>query len=193
VGQFPSADPLLDIVNISAPASVSENSGGIRFDYNFSPKYRFYTRYFRDQGVSSQTQNSTLSLYNTTTVPQNAVASLSQLLSPTVLNETKTVDGVECRVVEERETKDGKLVEVSRNYFAIGKRTNSVYYFGEDVDIYKDDKVVSHEGAWLAGKNGARFGLMMPGLPLLSSARTTSLGTSLKHRSAATLTIPTFV
>ena len=86
-----------------------------------------------------------------------------------VLNETKTVDGVECRVVEERETKDGKLVEVSRNYFAIGKRTNSVYYFGEDVDIYKDDKVVSHEGAWLAGKNGARFGLMMPGLPLLGA------------------------
>jgi hypothetical protein len=68
---------------------VSENSGGIRFDYNFSPKYRFYARYFRNQGVSSQTQNSTLSLYNTTIVPQNAVASFSQLLSPTVLNETK--------------------------------------------------------------------------------------------------------
>src|SRR5450759_3111253 len=89
VGQFASADPLLDIVNISAPANVSENSGGARLDYNFSSKYRFYVRYFRDQGVSSQTQNSTLSLYNTTTVPQNAVASLSQMLSPTVINETK--------------------------------------------------------------------------------------------------------
>lgn len=89
VGQFPSADPLLDIVNISAPASVSENAGGIRFDYNFSSKYRFYTRYFRDQGQSSQTQNSTLSQYNTTNVPQNAVASLSQMLTPTVINETK--------------------------------------------------------------------------------------------------------
>ena len=32
VGQAASADPLLDIVNIPAPASVSENSGGIRFD-----------------------------------------------------------------------------------------------------------------------------------------------------------------
>lgn len=85
----------------------------------------------------------------------------------TVLNETKVVDGVECRVVEERETKGEQLVEVSRNYFAIGKRTNSVYYFGEDVDVYKGGKVVSHEGAWLSGVNGARFGLMMPGLPLL--------------------------
>lgn len=89
VGQFASADPLLDIVNISAPSNVGENAGGARFDYNFSSKYRFYARYFRDQGVSSQTQNSTLSLYNTTTVPQNAVASLSQMLSPSVINETK--------------------------------------------------------------------------------------------------------
>jgi len=87
----------------------------------------------------------------------------------TVLNETKMVDGVECRVVEERESKDGKLAEVSRNFFAISKRTNSVYYFGEDVDIYKDGKVVNHEGAWLSGKDGARFGLMMPGLPLLGA------------------------
>ena len=54
-----------------------------------------------------------------------------------VLNETKMVDGVETRVVEERETKDGKLVEVSRNYFAISKTTGDVYYFGEDVDTYK--------------------------------------------------------
>ena len=50
-----------------------------------------------------------------------------------VLDETKIVDGVKMRVVEERETKDGKIV--------------------------------SHEGAWLAGVNGAKFGLMMPGRP----------------------------
>jgi hypothetical protein len=87
----------------------------------------------------------------------------------TVLNETKKVDGVETRVVEERETKGGKLVEVSRNYFAISKRTNSVFYFGEDVDIYKGGKVVSHDGAWLAGVNGAKFGLMMPGQVLLKA------------------------
>jgi hypothetical protein len=85
----------------------------------------------------------------------------------TVLDETKMVDGVETRVVEERETDDGKVVEVSRNYFAISKRTNNVYYFGEDVDMYKEGKVVSHEGSWLAGVKGARFGLMMAGFPLL--------------------------
>ena len=85
----------------------------------------------------------------------------------TVLNETRTVDGVDTRIVEERETENDQLVEVSRNFFAISKRTNSVFYFGEDVDMYKNGKVVDHEGAWLSGVNGAKFGLMMPGLPLL--------------------------
>jgi hypothetical protein len=86
-------------------------------------------------------------------------------LTVTVLDETKMVDGVKTRVVEERETEGGKLAEVSRNYFAIDKITNDVYYFGEDVDEYKDGKVTGHEGAWLAGINGARFGLIMPANP----------------------------
>jgi hypothetical protein len=90
-------------------------------------------------------------------------------LTITVLNETKMVDGVETRVVEERETKAGRLAEVSRNYFAISKRTNDVFYFGEDVDIYQGGKVVSHAGAWLSGVNGARFGLFVPGQPTLNA------------------------
>jgi len=83
----------------------------------------------------------------------------------TVLSETKTVDGVECGVLEERETKDGKLIEISRNYFATDKTTGDVYYFGEDVDNYLDGKVVNHESTWHAGRNGARFGMMIPGKP----------------------------
>jgi hypothetical protein len=83
-------------------------------------------------------------------------------LTITVLNETKPVAGVQTRVVEERETADGKLVEVSRNYFALGTQTHHVYYFGEDVDVYKDNQMV-HEGAWLAGVNGAKCGILMPG------------------------------
>lgn len=90
-------------------------------------------------------------------------------LTITVLNETKMVDGVQTRVVEERETKAGKLFEISRNYFAISKRTNNVFYFGEDVDIYKDGKVVSHSGAWLSRVNGARFGLFIPGQPSVNA------------------------
>lgn len=87
----------------------------------------------------------------------------------TVTNDTKVVDGVETRVVEERESKAGQLTEISRNFYAISRRTNSVYYFGEEVDIYKDGKVVKHKGAWSSGAKSARFGLMIPGLPLLGA------------------------
>ncbi len=87
------------------------------------------------------------------------------VLTITVLDKTRTVDGVETRIVEEHETSGGKLVEVSRNYFAISKKTGDVFYFGEDVDIYKGGKVSSHDGSWLAGRGGARFGLQMPAKP----------------------------
>jgi hypothetical protein len=43
--------------------------------------------------------------------------------------------------------------------------SRNVYYFGEDVDSYTDGQVTGHEGSWLAGVNGARFGLAMPGTP----------------------------
>ena len=88
----------------------------------------------------------------------------------TILDETKMVDGVRTRVVEERETRDGKLDEVSRNYFAVDKATGDIYYFGEDVDMYDaDGKVTGHEGGWLSGLDDAKFGLMMPGKPKVGS------------------------
>jgi hypothetical protein len=86
-------------------------------------------------------------------------------LTISVLDETKIVDRVTTRVVEERETEGGQLAEVSRNYFAIDKATGDVYYFGEDVDEYSNGKVTGHAGAWLAGIDGARFGLIVPGAP----------------------------
>jgi Carboxypeptidase regulatory-like domain len=89
VGQFASSNPLLDVASVQGPGSVDENSGTIRFDYNFNDKFRFYTRYNRDQGEALVTQNSTLSYYTETAVPQNLVASLNQILSPTIINETK--------------------------------------------------------------------------------------------------------
>lgn len=96
----------------------------------------------------------------------------------TVLNQTKKItfadaEGesltVDARVVEEREWKDGALVEVSRNFYARCAQTGDIFYLGEDVDIYEDGVIVSHDGAWLAGKNGALPGLIMPGRFLLGS------------------------
>lgn len=81
----------------------------------------------------------------------------------TVLSQTVTIDGIECRVVEDREEKKGKPVEITRDFYAIDRVTGDVYYFGEDVDLYKGGKVVSHKGSWRSGVGDAKFGLMMPG------------------------------
>ena len=89
-------------------------------------------------------------------------------LQITVLNETKTVDGVVTRVVEEREWKNGKLYEVARNYFAMCEQTKDVFYFGEDVDFYENNKIVKHDGTWHAGVNGNKAGLIMTGTPKLN-------------------------
>jgi len=91
-------------------------------------------------------------------------------LAVTVLPETKKIGNIVTRVVEERETVDGELKEISRNFLAMCKHTGSVFYFGEEVDIYKDGKVVGHEGAWIHGRDGARAGMMMPGDPVLGAS-----------------------
>lgn len=86
----------------------------------------------------------------------------------TVLNETRKIGNVETRVVEENESQNGKPIEISRNFFAFCRQTGSVYYFGEEVDLYKNGKIVKGEDAWTAeGENKA--GVAMPGLILLGA------------------------
>jgi hypothetical protein len=85
-------------------------------------------------------------------------------LEITVPGDTETVAGVETLVMVETEYEDGELVEVSYNYMA-QTDDGTVCYFGEDVDDYEDGEIIGHEGAWLAGVNGAQPGIMMPANP----------------------------
>jgi hypothetical protein len=91
------------------------------------------------------------------------------VLIVTVLNETKKVGTVETRVVEERETENGVVSEVSRNFFAIDTKTNDVFYFGEDVDVYKNGKIDNHEGSWSADAKDCKAGMYIPGTILIGA------------------------
>ena len=71
---------------------------------------------------------------------------------------------IEVLVMEDREFEGGKLAEITLDYFAQAD-DGTVYYLGEDVDEYKDGKVVGHSGAWLYGKQTKIPGLLMPGNP----------------------------
>jgi hypothetical protein len=86
----------------------------------------------------------------------------------TVLNETEVVGGVRTRVIEEREWEDGKLFEVSRNFYAIAP-DETACYFGEEVDFYEDGKIVSHQGTWRADAPGNQPGIIMPADPRLGT------------------------
>jgi hypothetical protein len=73
---------------------------------------------------------------------------------------------VEVLVMEDREFENGKLSEVTLDYFAQADDA-TVYYLGENVDEYKDGKVVGHSGTWLYGKQTKVPGVLMPGNPKL--------------------------
>ncbi len=79
-----------------------------------------------------------------------------------VLNEIKNIDGVRTRVVEDRVTLNGKLSELTRDFYAEDRVSHDVYYLGEDVNEYRDGKLVGHSGSWRSGQKGAHFGLVMP-------------------------------
>lgn len=84
----------------------------------------------------------------------------------TVLGEIKKIGDTETGIVEERETVNREIAEISRNFFAFCRQNRSIYYFGEEVDNYKNGKVVNHDGSWIAGGKN-KPGLLMPGLILL--------------------------
>ncbi len=96
---------------------------------------------------------------------QIILASKNEKLIISVLDETKEINGVTTRIVEEREEKNGELYEISTNFFAMDQETGDVFYFGEEVDFYKRGSIVGHSGAWLAYENGNQPGLIMPGTP----------------------------
>jgi hypothetical protein len=85
------------------------------------------------------------------------------VMTVTVLNETKIINGTELGIVEEKSIENGELVEISKNYFGVCPETDDVFYFGEDTDWYEGGKIVNHEGTWQAGVGGAKPGMIMPG------------------------------
>jgi hypothetical protein len=75
----------------------------------------------------------------------------------------QTVDSL---AVEDREFENGELTEVTLDYFAQAD-DGTVYYLGEDVNEYRNGKIVGHSGAWLAGKDTRHPGVIMPARPAI--------------------------
>jgi hypothetical protein len=78
-----------------------------------------------------------------------------------VTRDTKEILGVTTTVVHARAYEDGVLVEDTFDWYAQDKDGN-VWYFGEDTkELDEDGNVISTEGSWEAGVNGAEPGIIM--------------------------------
>jgi hypothetical protein len=87
-----------------------------------------------------------------------------QRVTVTVTDETRRVLGIEARVVHDRVTKNGALVEDTYDWYAQDADGN-VWYLGEDTKEYEDGEVVSTSGSWEAGVDGAQPGILVPAEP----------------------------
>ncbi len=85
----PTSNPDLDLAQRSASSSINEYFGSFRLDHHINDKFTQYLRYNRDQGYITQPLDVTGSSQVVTGVPQNVVYTLSQVLKPSMINETK--------------------------------------------------------------------------------------------------------
>ena len=77
-----------------------------------------------------------------------------------VTNQTKTIIGVTTTIVHDQVSLDGSVIEDTFDYYAQDKDGN-VWYFGEDSKELDHGTVISTQGSWLAGENGAQPGIVM--------------------------------
>ena len=82
----------------------------------------------------------------------------------TVTDRTKRIaNGIEARVVHDVVSQDGRA-EVTDDWYAQDSEGN-VWYLGEDTAEYENGKIVSREGSFEAGVDGAQPGIAVPADP----------------------------
>jgi hypothetical protein len=96
----------------------------------------------------------------TTLVYEGMSGGERETVTVTVTDETKEILGITATVVQDRVFVDGTLAEDTFDWYAQDRQGN-VWYLGETTKEYEDGKVVSTEGSWEAGVDGAQPGIIM--------------------------------
>jgi len=82
-----------------------------------------------------------------------------------VTGRVRRIQGVPCAVVADWTWLDGKLAERTTDWYTQDRR-GTVWYYGErTAELDRRGRVVTREGAWQAGRHGARPGVFMPARP----------------------------
>ena len=78
-----------------------------------------------------------------------------------VLPETKRVMGIDAVVVHDTVSLEGQVIEDTYDWYA-QDRAGNVWYLGEDTHEYEHGVAINAKGAWEAGVDGAKPGIVMP-------------------------------
>lgn len=92
-----------------------------------------------------------------------------QQVEVTVTDKTKDIAGISATEVHDLVTEDGEPVEDTLDWYAQDTLGN-LWYLGEDTKEYENGKVVSTEGSWQAGVDGAQAGIILPADPRVGMA-----------------------
>jgi hypothetical protein len=87
-----------------------------------------------------------------------------QTVTVTVTTRTRTILEIAATVVHDKVTAHGELVENTFDWYAQDSCGN-VWYLGENTKEYENGVVVTTEGSWEAGVDGAEAGVIMPADP----------------------------
>ena len=144
--RIPSENRLLTGTPARAPAAALETLHTPRFDLRafragvtnpFFPLVPGMTYRFRGSGDTSSETNVV-----------------------TVTRDTRDIQGIHATVVHDEVFENGELVEDTYDWYAQDTAGN-VWYLGEDSKEYRSGVVVSTEGSWETGRNGAEPGIVM--------------------------------
>jgi hypothetical protein len=110
--------------------------------------------------------------YRAGTATDDAGESVQVAVTTTVTERTKLIDGVNCIVVTNDETENSVLVQSREDWLAQDVDGN-VWYCGQlvqsfesfDGDDPEEPELVSLDGSWKAGRDGAEAGMLMPAAP----------------------------
>lgn len=88
----------------------------------------------------------------------------TETVTVTVTDDIKVILGVTCAVIRDVVEDNGEVIEDTKDWFAQDINGN-VWYFGEVVQDFEDGELVSIEGSWMAGVDGAKPGIIMKAAP----------------------------
>ncbi len=89
-----------------------------------------------------------------------------EVITVTVLDETREIEGIEAIVVQDVVEEDGEIIEDTFDWYGQDSDGN-VWYMGELSRNFEDGELTDIDGSWEAGVDGAKAGILFRSMPVV--------------------------